>query len=79
MEGDIISTIRAHGDLIGHCHTAGVPGRHAIDDAQELNYAAIARAIAATGYDGHIGQEFVPQGDPVAALKAAFDVCDVEP
>jgi hydroxypyruvate isomerase len=79
MEGDIISTIRANSDLIGHYHTAGVPGRHELDDAQELNYPAIARAIAATGYDGYIGQEFVPRGDPVAALKTAFDVCDVEP
>jgi len=77
MEGDIISTIRAHSDLIGHYHAAGVPGRHEIDDAQELNYPAIARAIAATGYGGYIGQEFVPQGDPRAALKAAFDLCDI--
>jgi hydroxypyruvate isomerase len=77
MEGDIISTLREHSDLIGHYHTAGVPGRHEIDNAQELNYPAIVHAIAATGYGGYIGQEFVPQGDPRAALKAAFDLCDV--
>jgi hydroxypyruvate isomerase len=77
MEGDIIDTIRKHSDLIGHYHTAGVPGRHEIGDTQELNYPAIARAIAATGYTGYIGQEFVPQGEPAAALKAAFDLCDV--
>jgi len=77
MEGDIIDTIRRHSDLIGHYHTAGVPGRHEIGDTQELNYPAIVRAIAATGYTGYIGQEFVPQGEPRAALKAAFGICDV--
>lgn len=75
MEGDVIQTIRDHGALIGHYHTAGVPGRHEIDATQELNYPAIVRAIAATGYDGFLGQEFVPAGDPLAALRSAFDLC----
>lgn len=77
MEGDIIGTLRRHSDLIGHYHTAGVPGRHEIDGTQELNYPAILRAIAATGYSGYVGQEFLPQGDPGMALKAALDLCDV--
>jgi hydroxypyruvate isomerase len=77
MEGDIIGTLRRHNDLIGHYHTAGVPGRHEIDGTQELNYPAILRAIAATGYSGYVGQEFLPQGDPGMALKAALDLCDV--
>ncbi len=78
MEGDIISTIRQHSDLIGHYHTAGAPGRHEIDGTQELYYPPIVRAIGATGYDGYLGQEFIPAGDPVAALKAAFDLCDLK-
>jgi len=48
-----------------------------LDDAQELNYPPILRAIAQTGYDGYVGHEFIPKGDPVAALKAAFDLCSV--
>lgn len=77
MEGDIISTIRTYHEYIGHYHTAGVPGRNEIGENQELNYAAIMRAIAETGYDGFVGQEFVPKGDPKLGLEEAFRICDV--
>ncbi len=77
MEGDIIRTIRDHHAFFGHYHTAGNPGRNDLDETQELAYPAIIRTIAATGYDGYVGQEFIPRGEPVAALKAAFDVCNV--
>jgi hypothetical protein len=77
MEGDIIRTIRDSHAHIGHYHTAGNPGRNEIDDTQELNYPAIVRAIAATGYAGYLGQEFVPKGDPVAALRDALARCQV--
>jgi hydroxypyruvate isomerase len=76
-EGNVIATIRANKDYIAHYHTAGVPGRNEINETQELNYPAIIRAIAATGYQGWIGQEFQPRGDPVAALEQAFRICDV--
>lgn len=76
MEGDVIRTIRDHSQWIGHFHTAGNPGRRDLDDEQELNYAAICRAIAATGYPGYVGHEFTPKADPLAALRAAFQVCD---
>lgn len=76
MEGDVIRTIREHHQHIAHYHTAGNPGRNEIDDSQELNYRAIVRAIMATGYTGYIGQEFIPTGDPIAGLKAAFDICN---
>lgn len=72
MEGDIIRTIEAVHPWIGHYHTAGNPGRTELDDRQELNYRAIFAAIAATGYTGYIGHEFIPRGEPVAALAAAF-------
>lgn len=77
MEGDLIRTIRESIDYIGHFHTAGNPGRNDLDDEQEINYRAVMRAIAATGYDGYVGHEFKPKGDPVAALRQAFEVCDV--
>jgi len=77
MEGDIIRTIREHHGYFGHYHTAGNPGRNEIDDTQELQYPPIIRAILATGYDGYIGHEFLPKGDPIAALKHAFEVCNI--
>ena len=77
MEGDVIQTIRDNHQWIGHYHTAGVPGRNEIDDSQELNYRAICRAIAATGFQGFVGQEFIPKGDWKAALQQAYDVCHV--
>jgi hydroxypyruvate isomerase len=77
MEGDIIRTIQTCHPFFGHYHTAGNPGRNEIDETQELCYPAIMRAILATGYEGYVGQEFVPRGDPVAALRTAFNLCGV--
>jgi hydroxypyruvate isomerase len=77
MEGDIIRTIRDHHASFAHYHTAGNPGRHELDEMQELYYPPIIRAIVATGYEGYLGQEFIPQGDPIAGLKQAFDLCNV--
>ncbi|NWG12129.1 MAG: TIM barrel protein [Acidobacteria bacterium] len=77
MEGDVIATIRANKDWIGHYHTGGVPGRHEIDDSQELNYPAIMRAIAETGFAGFVSHEFVPTRDPLASLREAVRLCTV--
>jgi hydroxypyruvate isomerase len=78
MEGDLIRTIRAYHDAIGHFHTAGNPGRHELDEHQEIYYPAVMRAIAETGYDLYVGHEFSATGeDRLAALEAAFRVCDV--
>ena len=77
MEGDLIETIRANIRHIGHFHTAGNPGRGPLDDNQEIYYPAVCRAIADTGYDLYVGHEFGFKGDPLAALKAAFDTCNV--
>lgn len=78
MEGDVIATVQKHHQYIGHYHTAGVPGRHELDDEQELNYPAIVKAIVATGYKGFLGQEFIPKGkDPLASLAHAARLCDV--
>ncbi|MFO7321631.1 MAG: TIM barrel protein [Chloroflexota bacterium] len=77
MEGDIIRTIQENAPFFAHYHTAGNPGRNDLDDEQELNYRAIVRAIAATGYDGFIGHEFFPKGEAIAALRAAYETCRV--
>ncbi len=78
MEGDIIATITRYKDYIAHYHTAGVPGRHEIDDSQELNYPAIMRAIAETGFDGFVAQEFIPKGPyPLLSLAEAIQLCSV--
>jgi len=74
MEGDVIQTIRDNIDRIGHIHTAGVPGRNDMDDTQELNYTAIAGAIAETGYDLYVGHEFSPKGDRIEALRETFRI-----
>ena len=76
MEGDVIRSIRKHIKWIGHFHTAGNPGRGDFDDTQELNYRGICKAIAGTGYEMYVGHEFKPQGDVLAALKAAYEMCN---
>jgi hydroxypyruvate isomerase len=80
-EGDVIRTIKNNHQFFGHYHTAGVPGRHEIDETQELYYPAIIKAIIATGYKGYVAQEFIPTGNDktakIAALKKAINICDV--
>lgn len=77
-EGDVIRTIQDFHPYFGHYHTAGVPGRHEIDDTQELNYPAIMQAIVKTGYKGYVAQEFIPVAtDKIASLKDAIRRCDV--
>lgn len=80
-EGDVIRTIRNDHAYFGHYHTAGVPGRHEIDESQELYYPAIMKEILATGYTGYVAQEFMPTAkenkDKLAALKKAIKICDV--
>jgi hydroxypyruvate isomerase len=77
MEGDVIRTIRDHVAHIGHFHTGGVPGRHELDDTQELNYRAIAGAIADAGFAGYLAHEFEPTREPLAALRDAVATCRV--
>ncbi|NJB34968.1 hydroxypyruvate isomerase family protein [Croceivirga sp. JEA036] len=78
QEGDIINTIQQYHEYFGHYHTAGVPGRHEIDESQELYYPAIIKAIKDTGFTGYVAQEFVVTwDDEIAALKDALLRCDV--
>jgi hydroxypyruvate isomerase len=71
MEGDVVRTIERYAPLIAHYHTAGVPGRHELDDTQELNYGRIARAIADTGFTGFVAHEFIPTRAPMEKLAEA--------
>ncbi len=78
MEGDVIATIKKNHQYISHYHTGGVPGRHEIDESQELNYSSIIKAIYDTGYKGFIGQEFIPaRPDKMASLEQAVKICDI--
>ena len=78
MNGDLIRRIRQYRDIIGHVHTAGVPGRHELDSSQEINYPAVMRALVAIGYEGYVAHEFVPTWpDKLAALRHAVCLCDV--
>lgn len=78
MEGDVIRTIRENHQYINHYHTGGNPGRNEINDSQELNYPAIMKAIAKTGFDAYVAQEFIPTyDDKLAALKEAISICDI--
>lgn len=78
MEGDVIATIRKNHRYYSHYHTGGVPGRHEIDETQELYYPAIMRAIVETGYKGYVGQEFEPaREDVIASLRQGVEICDV--
>ncbi|GAC1399230.1 MAG: TIM barrel protein [Sediminibacterium sp.] len=80
-EGDVIRTIKNNHQYIGHYHTGGVPGRHEINDSQELYYPAIMKAILDTGFKDYVAQEFIPTGqdpkDKIASLKKAVKICDI--
>ncbi len=76
MEGNLCATIRDHHKWFAHYHTAGVPGRHEIDESQEINYPAVIKAILDTGYRDFIAQEFSPtRKDKIASLKQAVEIC----
>tara|TARA_R110002095_G_scaffold216411_1_gene213532 strand:+ start:4242 stop:5141 length:900 start_codon:yes stop_codon:yes gene_type:complete len=77
MDGDVIRRIRQHKDYIGHVHTAGNPGRGELDQKQEINYPPIMQALQEIGYQGFVGQEFIPTRDPYQGLKQAVKLCDV--
>jgi hydroxypyruvate isomerase len=78
MEGDLIRTIQNNFQYFGHYHTAGNPGRGSIGNEQEINYSAVCRAIAATGFKGFIAQEFVVgMQDSIGALRDGVEICSV--
>jgi len=79
MDGDIVRNIRDNFQWIGHYHTGGNPGRHDIDESQELNYTVVSQAIVDLGFTGFLSHEYSPSPghDPIAALNKALEICDV--
>ena len=79
MDGDIVRNIRDHFQWIGHFHTGGNPGRHDIDDSQELNYRFVAQTIVDLGFTGFLSHEYspAPGHDPIQTLDKAIQLCDV--
>jgi hydroxypyruvate isomerase len=78
MEGDLIRTITANFDFIAHFHTGGNPGRHEINGTQEINYRAVAKAIADKNFQGFVAHEFTPTADPpIRSLEEAYSICTV--
>jgi hydroxypyruvate isomerase len=78
MEGNLIQTVTENIGWIGHIHTAGVPGRYEIDDTQEIQYAAVCKAIAKSGYEYYVGHEFRARRDLFTVLQEAYITCDQE-
>jgi len=78
MEGNLIATIRENIGYISHFHVAGVPGRNEIGETQEVNWRAVATAIADLGFDGYVAHEWLPTADnPIAALRSAVEIMTV--
>jgi len=77
MEGDLIRTIQDNRQWMGHFHTGGVPGRHELNDQQEVQWDGVMRGIVAADFKGYVAHEFVPTGDPKTSLLQAVDLCDV--
>jgi hydroxypyruvate isomerase len=77
MEGDLIRTIGEARRHIAHFHTGGVPGRHELDQTQEIQWRSVAAAIADMGFDGYFAHEFIPTRDPVTSLREAVALCTV--
>jgi hydroxypyruvate isomerase len=77
MEGDLITTIRGNIQWLGHFHTGGVPGRHELDNTQEVQWDGVMRGIADLNFHGYVAHEFIPTHDPLTSLREAVDLCDV--
>ena len=77
MNGDLIRRLRQYRDLIGHVHVAGVPGRGELEEHQEIYYPAVMRTLVEIGYEGYVGQEFIPTREPATGLARAVRSCDV--
>ncbi len=68
--GNLIEKLDKHIDVIGLVHIADVPGRHE-PGTGEINYGNIYKKLAELNYRHNVAMEFMPTGEPVAALRAA--------
>jgi hydroxypyruvate isomerase len=71
-EGNLIELIRRAAPWIGEIQVADVPGR-CEPGTGEINYPAIARALADVGFRGTVGLEAFASGDDALALKRFRD------
>jgi len=67
-EGNLTELVRRAAPFIGEIQVADVPGR-CEPGTGEINYPAIAKALAALGYRGTVGLEAWPSGDDELALE----------
>ncbi|RMG38013.1 MAG: hydroxypyruvate isomerase [Planctomycetota bacterium] len=77
MNGDLIRRLEQTKDILGHVHTAGNPGRGELDENQEIQYPPVMRKLLEIGYQGYVGQEFIPTRNPLEGLRQAVSLCDV--
>ena len=77
MHGDVMRRIEENFDIIGHVHVAGNPGRNELDDNQEINFPPLLRKLHSLGYQGYVGQEFIPTRDAYEGLREAVTLCDI--
>jgi sugar phosphate isomerase/epimerase len=77
MHGDLLRRLEQNRDILGHVHTAGVPGRGELDDRQEILYQPLMRKLVEMNYRGYVGQEFIPTRNPTEGLRQAVRLCDV--
>jgi hydroxypyruvate isomerase len=69
-EGNLIEKLEKNIDIVGLIHVADVPGRHQ-PGTGEINYRSVYKKLAQLKYKHVVAMEFLPSGDPVAALRAA--------
>lgn len=72
MQGNIIDFLERNIDIIGHFHSAGVPGRAELFGT-EINYPVIIKKIDELGYSGCFGLEYFPKLDHNESLKKTFE------
>jgi len=72
-EGNLIAKLQKNIDLVGLVHVADVPGRHE-PGTGEINYGSIFRKLGELGYNRYVAMEFLPVGEPVAALREAREM-----
>jgi hydroxypyruvate isomerase len=72
MEGDLINHIERNLDVIGHFHSAGVPGRHELFTG-EINYPFLLAEIERLGYTGVFGLEYAPSLDDETSLRKTLE------
>ena len=68
-EGNLVELCRQTRPWIGEVQVADVPGR-CEPGTGEINYAAVARALADAGYTGTVAMEASAQGDSTTAVEA---------